>query len=299
MNTSLILALLAAFTFAIGIVMVRKAAGNAGEAFTVTAMSIFTGIPFFAIAISASGGWTNLIQISWKPLVMLAAAGIIHFVIGRLTAYESWRLIGANRGTPITQLSPIPTLILSWIFLAETPTYYVVFGVLCMMAGVILISQEKGNPAGEKKLQASIQLKGILLSLVAALCWGITPVLIKPGVEQAGSAAVGSFISYLAGGLGIGLLLFNDKRRNNFARLSFKKNILPMAIAALFTAGGQLLYYIALGKGQANTIAPLVSIEVLFIYVISYFVNQRGEVFTLTIAIGMLAMVVGTFLLFR
>ncbi len=299
MNTGLVLALIAAFSFAIGIVMVRKTAGDAGEAFTVTAFSIFTGIPFFAIAISASGAWSNLIAISGKAAAMLAVAGVIHFVIGRLTAYESWRLIGANRGTPITQLSPIPTLILSWIFLQETPTYYVIFGVLCMMAGVLLISQEKRNPADEKKLQARERLKGILLSLAAALCWGITPVLIKPGVQQAGSAAVGSFISYLAAGIGISLLLFNGKRRDNFSRLSFKKNIFPMVIAGLFTAAGQLLYYAALGKGNANTIAPLVSIEVLFIYIMSYFINRRGEVFTLKIALGMLTMVAGTFLLFR
>jgi drug/metabolite transporter (DMT)-like permease len=299
MDISLILALLAALVFAIGIVLVRKAAGAAGEAFTVTAMAIFAGIPFFAIAISASGGWSNFIQISWKPLVMLAVAGIIHFVIGRLAAYESWRVIGANRGTPISQLSPIPTLILSWIFLQETPTFYVFFGVLLMMAGVLLISQEKSNPANEKKLTARERLTGIMLSLVAALCWGVTPVLIKPGVQQAGSAAVGSFISYLAAGLGICLLLFNSKRRDDFSRLSFKKNVVPMAIAGLFTAGGQLLYYTALGKGQANTVTPLVTIEVLFIYIISYFANRRGEVFTLKIALGMLAMVAGTFLLFQ
>lgn len=121
----------------------------------------------------------------------------------------------------------------------------------------------------------------------------------KARVQQAGSAAVGSFISYLAAGIGISLLLFNGKRRDNFSRLSFKKNIFPMVIAGLFTAAGQLLYYAALGKGNANTIAPLVSIEVLFIYIMSYFINRRGEVFTLKIALGMLTMVAGTFLLFR
>jgi drug/metabolite transporter, DME family len=293
------MAIFAAMVFAIGIVMVRKAAGDAGEAFTVTVISIFAGIPLFIIAISASGAWTNLAQLSGKALAMLAAAGIIHFVFGRLSAYEAFRLIGANRATPITQLSPIPTLLLSWLFLEETPTYFIILGVLFMMGGVFLITREKENPAGEKKLLGREQVKGLLLSLVAALCWGVSPVLIKPGVEQAGSAAVGNLVSYLAGGLGIGLLFINRERRNSFARLSFKKNILPMAVAGLFTSVGQLLCFVALQKSPANVIAPLVSIEILFIYIISFFVNRRGEVFTIKIALGMLAMVAGAFLLFR
>jgi drug/metabolite transporter (DMT)-like permease len=224
---------------------------------------------------------------------------IIHFIIGRLWAYDAFRIIGANRATPITQISPIPTVILSWIFLQEQPTVYIIFGALCMMSGVILVGGEKSRPAGEKKPARRDEVKGILLSLGAALCWGITPVLIKPAVEQVGSAVVGNLITYATAGIGIGLLSINRKRWNNFRRLSFKKNILPMAIAGLFTAAGQLLYFAALEKSQANIIAPLISIEVLFIFVISFFVNRRNEVFTVKVALGMLAMVAGTFLLFR
>ena len=72
-----------------------------------------------------------------------------------------------------------------------------------------------------------------------------------------------------------------------------------MALAGLFTAGGQLLYFASLQRSQANIIAPLISIEVLFIYVISFFANRLHEVFSVKIALGMAAMVAGTFLLFR
>ena len=299
MQTGLFIAIFAALSFAIGIVMVRKAAGDAGEAFSATVMSIFAGIPLFIIAISASRGWADLSHLPLKALLMFAAVGIIHFVAGRLLAYEAFRLIGANRATPITQISPIPTILLSWLFLSETPTYFIIFGVIFMMGGVFLITREKGNPAGVKVLPRSIQTKGILLSLGAALCWGISPVLIKPAVALAGSAAVGNLISYVAGGLGISFFFINRERRNNFARLSFKRNILPMVVAGLFTAAGQLLCFVALQKSPANVVAPLISIEILFIYIISYFGNRRGEVFTIKIALGMLATVAGAFLLFR
>lgn len=299
MDAGLILALISAVSFAIGIVMVRKAAGMAGEAFTVTAMSIFAGIPLFIVAISAGNGWNSLGNISVKAAVMLAAAGIIHFVLGRLSGYEAFRLIGANRATPITQISPIITLFLSWIFLHEQPTYFIAFGAFLMVSGVVLISQERRSLSGQKKMPGREEIKGVLLSLSAALCWGITPVLIKPSVEEIGSAAVGNIVSYLAAGLGICLLLFKARRRSDFSRLSLKKNILPMFLAGLFTAAGQLFYFMALQRSPANIVTPLVSIEVLFIYIISYFANRHGEVFTVKVALGMIAMVVGTFLLFR
>jgi drug/metabolite transporter (DMT)-like permease len=299
MDTGLIFALISAVLFAIGIVMVRKAAGNAGEAFTVTAISIFVGVPLFAVAISFSGGWSNLQNVTTKTLLMLAGAGIIHFVIGRLLAYDAFRIIGANRATPITQISPVFTVLLSWLILDENTTGFILFGALLMMAGVILITREKSHPLGDEKLPRREEVKGLLLSFGAAVCWGVTPVLIKPSIGEIGSSSLGNFISYVTAGVIILLLSANRKNRESFRRLSFTRNLMPMALAGLFTAAGQLLYFAALQKSQANIIAPLISIEVLFIFIISFFVNRLHEVFTVKVALGMAAMVAGTFLLFR
>jgi drug/metabolite transporter (DMT)-like permease len=298
-DTGLILGLIAAVTFAVGIVLVRKTAGEAGEAFTISAMSVFTGVPLFIIAITVNGGWHYLVNSPAKAIWLLAAAGLIHFVVGRLSAYESWRLIGANRGTPITQISPAYTVILSWIFLGERLTVYVAIGTLCMLAGVFLISREKGSGASGKRKLTGDEVKGILLALAAALCWGITPVLIKPAVQETGSAVVGNLISYAAASIVMGLFLFAKKRRENFKRLSLKKNVLPMAVSGLFTAAGQLFYFAALSRSPANVIAPLISIEIVFVFLLSFVVNRKGEYFTLKVAAGMAAAVVGTFLLFR
>jgi len=300
MDIGLILALVSAVFFAVGIVLVRKTAGEAGEAFTVTSISIFTGIPLFAVVISIVGDWQLLAAISIKALGMLAAVGIIHFIIGRSLAYDAFRYIGANRSMPITQTCPIITIVLSWIFLGETLTFYVAFGALLMMSGVILITQHKTHESGGKKKLTADEVKGIIFSLVAAVCWGVTPILIKPAVQEAGSAIVGNFIAYSAAGfVFLVWLLISKKPRIHFKRLSFKKNILLMIISGLFTAGGQILYFAALGRSPANLVAPLVSIEIVFIFLLSFFINRRIEVFTWKVALGMAAAVAGTFLLFR
>ena len=188
MDTGLILALIAAVSFAAGIVMVRKTAGEAGESFSVTAISIFIGIPFFAIAILVSGEWSKLLTISWRALALLGSAGIIHFIIGRLLGYNAFRLIGANRATPFTMTNRFYTVLFSVLFLKESLTVFIVLGVLCMFAGAALITTERKSAAEKKKSLSRAEVKGIFLALGAALCWGITPVLIKPGVEEIGSS---------------------------------------------------------------------------------------------------------------
>ena len=300
MDTGLILALISSVCFAAGIVMVRKTAGEAGESFSVTAISIFIGIPFFAAAILISGEWRNLLDISWKALALLMSAGVIHFIIGRLLGYNAFRLIGANRATPFTMTNRFYTVLFSVLFLKESITVYLVMGVLLMFAGAALISREKKSAyeSKEKKLSHD-EVKGILLALGAALCWGITPVLIKPGVEEIGSSSAGAFVSYATAAIVMGFLLLNKERRNNLIKLPVKKSILPMAIAGLFTAAGQLLYYTALGQSPASIVTPLLSIQILFIFLFSFFINRKIELFTPKVIIGTAATLAGAILLFQ
>lgn len=295
----MILAIIAAVSFSAGIVLVRKTAGEAGESFSVTAISVFVGIPFFAIAIIASGEWSHLIGISWRAVALLGSAGIIHFIFGRLLGYNAFRLIGANRATVYTMTNRFYTVLFSALFLGEEITYFIVFGVLLMFAGAVLITLERKGGKEKRKGLSRDEVKGILLALAAALCWGVTPILIKPGVAEIGSSSAGAFVSYCAATVAMGLLLLNGQRRKQLTQLPFKKSVLPMATAGAFTAGGQLLYYTALGMSPASVVTPLLSIQVLFIFFFSFLINRRIELFTPKVFIGMGATLAGTFLLFQ
>jgi drug/metabolite transporter (DMT)-like permease len=299
MDTGLVLALISSVSFAAGIVLVRKTAGEAGESFSVTAVSVFIGLPFFAIAIFASGDWIALQTISWRAVALLASAGVIHFIFGRLLGYNAFRLIGANRATVYTMTNRFYTVLFSVLFLGEPLTVYVIFGVLLMFAGAALITTEKNNSAGGKRKLSRNEVKGILLALGAALCWGITPVLIKPGVEEVGSSIAGAFVSYVTAAIVMGFLLINRPRRQQLMQLPVKKSILPMAIAGLFTATGQLLYYTALGQGLASIVTPLLSIQVVFIFLFSLLINRKIELFTPKVIFGMAATLAGAILLFQ
>jgi len=299
MDTGLVLAIISSVCFAAGVVLVRKTAGEAGESFSVTAISIFIGVPFFTIAIFISGEWTKLQTISWQALAMLGSAGVIHFIFGRLLGYNSFRLIGANRATVYTMTNRFYTVLFAVLFLGEPLTVYVIFGVLLMFAGAALITTEKNNSTGGKRKLSRNEIKGISMALGAALCWGVTPILIKPSIEEIGSSVAGAFISYTTAAIVMGLLFINRPNRQQLMKLPFKKCVLPMAIAGIFTASGQLLYYTALSKSPASIIIPLVSVQVIFIFFFSLMINRKIEVFTPKVIIGMAATLAGAVLLFQ
>jgi drug/metabolite transporter (DMT)-like permease len=300
MQTGLFLAIISAFSFSTGIVIVRRASAAAGESFSVTAMSVLVGIPFFALAVTIAGDWDKVLMISWRALALLGSAGVIHFIFGRLLGYNSYRLIGANKATPYVMSNRLYTVFFSFLFLVENITVFIIAGVLFMFLGTALTSAEKKTVSATKEKKIlSVETKGILLALAAALCWGITPVLIKPGVEAIGSSIAGAFISYCAAGVVMLGLLMRKSLRQQVTRQPLVKSLAPMSAAALFTATGQLLYYTALGKSPASIVAPLLSIQVIFIFFLSLLVNRKSEVFSWKVALGMAVTLAGTFLLFK
>jgi drug/metabolite transporter (DMT)-like permease len=137
-----------------------------------------------------------------------------------------------------------------------------------------------------------------LLVLGAALCWGITPEIIKPAVGKIGSPIVGVFVSYLAAAILFGLFYIIKEPRRHLARVRSRDILWSVLGGGAFAAAGQLLNYTALGGGPSSLVVPLVNTTVLFTFLFSFLINRHIEVFTSKIIIGMLLALAGTFILF-
>jgi drug/metabolite transporter (DMT)-like permease len=142
-------------------------------------------------------------------------------------------------------------------------------------------------------------VKGILAALGAGICWGITPVLIKPAIGEIGSPLAAAFISYSIASLVIAFLFFRQQHREQISKLPLVTVLVPLIIGAIFASAGQLLNYAALGYSPASLVTPLLSTQILFIFLFSLLLNRRSEVFTPKIVVGMATIIAGIFLLFR
>lgn len=292
MEIGLIFAILSAVCLALGTVFVRKGSFQVGESFTSVAISIFIGVIFFLFVMLFAADWDKLSSLSGQGLALLATAGVMHFVIGRFLGYTCFRLIGANRGITILRTQIIYAVFFGILILGETLTVYLILGVLCLAAGATLVSVARG--AETTKLHG----KGILAGLGGGFFWGISAVLIKPGIAEIGSPYAAVFISYIAASLVIAGLLLRKGQREQLLHLP-RQSITPLVISGLFVAIAQLFRYLALSYSPVSVVTPLIGINVIFIFFLSFLLNRNIETFTWKVFIGIVVTVVGAFFLFQ
>ncbi len=299
MEIGLIFALCAGVIFAGGMVFIRRGVYRAGESLTSVLIQAFIGLPFFAVAVSITEEWGKLWSISWQGFLLLGAAGIIHFVAGRFLSYTAFRLIGLNKSNPFLMTTPFYAVILGFIFLSESITITLIFGVLCIFAGAVLVGTERKTVSEQKQRGFSaIEFRGILAALGGALCWGTSPVLIRPVVAELGSPSVAAFVSYMAATVILVFFLFGRRFRTQLVQLRSSSALLPLLIGAVLVSVAHLLNYTALGYSPASMVTPLLSTAAIFAFLFSFLLNRNIEVFTLRIIIAMVAAISGTFLIF-
>jgi drug/metabolite transporter (DMT)-like permease len=293
----LILALLSGISFAASTVFMRKGVYTSGESFSPLPITAFFGTLIFAIILLIAGDFRTLATISLKGFLSLAAAGIIHFVAGRILFYTSVRLIGANRASPIMICYILFAAVLGIILFEEPVTVTLILAALLIFGGIILVGMtgESGNT--NTRIPRSIMMRGLFGAIGAAICWGITPILVKIGLEEGSSTMSGVFISYIASLIltaGLSAIPANFRKIRRLNRAS----ITPILIGSGVVAGAQLLRYVALDYSPVSMVSPIVGSSTLFIFFFSFIINREIESFNPKIILGAVAAVIGIVLMF-
>jgi drug/metabolite transporter (DMT)-like permease len=300
MQNGLFFALFGSISWAINSVLVRRLSYRTGESFTATATSIFFGVPFFAVVLLFTGEWDAFTTVSARAYITLAASGIVGLVAGRWLNYYAFQRIGANKAGPLVSTTPLYTVIFAVIFLDEQLSAFLAVGVICIMIGVILITREKSN-AGQPQ-EVSVpggNLKGVLAALGAALCYGTSSAGVKYALNDTGSPYISVFIFFSAAAVVTFLFFTSPRRRRDFSGLRADANIMILIASALFSALSQLFIYIGLDLSPASRAIPLYSTNVLVVFLISFLFNRKLELFTWKIFLGMLAVILGAYFVFR
>jgi len=294
----LILALFSGFSFSLSNIFVRKGMHWSGEAFSIIPIFAFLGTVFFGVPLLISGEAEQLASLSWLGVSALAGAGILHFILGRISAYTGIRLIGANRTVPILTCSILIAALLGIFLLGEPLTISLVLAVLLVVGGIILISTRGNSKTEQSGMPRGFLVKGILAALGGAICWGISPTLVKVGLKEVGSPLLATFVSYAASSVVIGVSLFFPRNSEKLRRLT-RPAIIPIIIGAVAVSVAQILRYWALNYSHVSLVEPLIgSMNSLFIFPLSFLINRQIEAFNLRIIMGAIAVVVGVSLIF-
>ena len=176
----------------------RMLFGKAGEQFDeffVSFIRFFLGFalfsPLFLTAANRKKTKTALRK-DWLPILLLTLIGVVGegvlvFIANKYTT--------AARASLMANTTPIPTLLLSWLFAGELLNGRKAAGMLLGMAGALLAVLSRG---GDLFSAGTATWPGDLLAFASGLCWAVFTVFGK-GISRRYGALLVTAILYGAG----------------------------------------------------------------------------------------------------
>lgn len=315
-----LLALGSAFSFSVNSILVRRGFADAGATAAQGAfITVLLGVPFGLAAVLITGQIFNFDLISLNGYLLLSAAGVVHFGVGRYCNYRGIAAIGASRAVTVQAVAVPYSILMAVVLLGERPTLLMYLAIALILVGpFLMIERRPKRPApassppaqtgrgeaqgaaqgGEESSRVEIrQLEGYVFSLLAALAYGTSPILIRAAVQDGvGTAAIGTFVAYVAASAVLTAGLVLPAQRELVHAINFRyMRLFGGAGFSVFLA--QLLRFFALSLASVSIVNPLMRTVGVFTLILSYLLNRRLEKITLGVVLGVLVSFAGAALL--
>jgi len=142
-----IFSVLSAMSFALGGTMTRRGMMRASASYGLY-VTVILGVPLFAVAALVTGQIFDADEITSNGYVLLAGAGILHFLVGRYCGFRAVAAIGANRNQPLLTTSILYSVILAIVLLDESITWPMFWGMVLIVIGPMLMI-ERARKSGD------------------------------------------------------------------------------------------------------------------------------------------------------
>ena len=168
-------------------------------------------------------------------LANFAAAGLVHFSLGWTLLNLSQKRLGAARTSPLLAATPLFGVVVAAVTLHELPSRHTLAGVALIVGGVYLVELDRlrrAGPAVPIPPDAAVWTAS-LFGLGTALCWAVSPVLIRRGLQDLPSPLLGVTIGLVAATLAYGLALLRPGGR----RLEVSREAIAWKLGAAVLVG--------------------------------------------------------------
>ncbi len=292
-----LLALGSAFSFSVNSILVRRGFADAGATAVQGAfITVLLGVPFGLVAVVVTGQLFNFGEVPLDGYLLVAAAGVVHFCIGRYCNYRSIAAIGASRTVTIQAVALPYSIVLAIVLLGERPTLPMYLAIALILASPFLMIDRGQRSASAPAVEIRM-VEGVVFSLLASAAYGASPILIRAAMEDAtGVAAIGTFVAYAGASAVLLASLVLPAQRHLVGAINVRyMRLFGGAGLSVFMA--QLLRFFALALADVTIVDPLMRTVGVFTLILSYLVNRRLEHITLGVVLGVLVSFVGSALL--
>ena len=83
--------------------------------------------------------WAAIRALGWRSTLLLASGGLLASFVGQLAFYHALRSGAVSQVTPVAGAYPLVAAMLGWWVLQEPVTASRALGVVCVVAGVMLL----------------------------------------------------------------------------------------------------------------------------------------------------------------
>ena len=266
-----------------------------GTVLQAMAVTVPFGVPMFIAFAALMGGFEAMAGWGVAPWLWMAAAGVIHFVVGRYGNYKATQLLGSTLSTPIQQVSIIVAFVLAIAFLGETINAVNLFGVALVMVGpMLLVRRGRKKPAAAPNGFEPHYGPGLFWGAVCAFGYGVSPLFVALGIGEGGIAdsVGGLLVSYVAATLVVAVWIAAIGGRAALGEYG-AENLRWFLLSAVFVALSQLFRYVALAVAPVTVVTPIQRLSVVFRLIFNALINRDYEVFDRWIVVSILLSVLG------
>ncbi|MEB3859699.1 MAG: DMT family transporter [Desulfurococcales archaeon] len=267
-------AFLAGFLFAVSDVSIRVASQRFSPSQNLVA-TLVSGLPLlWAMALIVEG-----VPEPSRGLGLYAAAGLLHFVAGRLLFYTAIAGLGATSAAITSSPTVVISSLLAWLFLGEALSAYDALGVVLVALAVYMaVSKPSGTP-----LQGVRRTVALASGIGATFIFSITAVVVRAAGIETGAPITGIAVSYTAA-LPVALVLASLKNNNPPWRIQGieARFIAVVAWAGVSVSLAQASRYLALYMTTVANAMILISLFPLHTLLLAHIASKRIEGETVT-----------------
>jgi drug/metabolite transporter (DMT)-like permease len=275
-----VMALVAAVTFGMAPVTLKIAYRHGGSTNTGMVIGLAVAVPInFALVPFLDPHWE---QLNLGAIVGFILGGLAGNAIGRTWFYHAIDLLGAARASVLRSTSPILTTLLALLIYNEAVTPIRWAAVVAIVLGGVLVSWTPG--AGARGWLGA----GVVFALAAALSYGVRPIFVKSGLEQANLPLAGACI-----GAVVALAWSMAWDRSYIRETRLDRSFLWFLIGGIVQAVALLVLTFGLSAGEVSLVYPLSTSAPLFTLVFSALFLRGVERITPRLVLGALTVVLG------
>lgn len=308
-------AILSAVSFGFSNITARRGVVGSSASYGLY-ITVTIGVPLFLIAAIAFGQLLDTFDLPVDALILLSAAGILHFLVGRYCNYRCIDAIGANRSQPIQMTNTVYSVIVAVWLLGETLNWLMGVGIALIMVGPLLMVDRRRQPApaapvaqggGATSAAAVAAAKpnaatspryaeGYTFGLLSATAYGTSPIMIRYALQDTDLAIAGGLVAYTAAtAVLLGSLVIPGRLRD---LRGFDVRVVPLFLASAFAVFlAQLFRFLALAIAPVTVVTPLTRLSIVVTPTLSFIFNRHLESFSPRVLSGIALSVAGVVLL--